>query len=146
MDLKKISSPQELKSFILEQVLELETNCFYPFSWNRDQILSHIESNPLYVLLESERVLSYLLILVNPEEIEILRIGTDSKNQKKGYASLILDELFQEFPRHTYILEVRSSNSKAISLYEKKGFQKIHIRKKYYENLEDALLFKKEAL
>ena len=38
-------------------------------------------------------------------------------------------------------LEVRSSNCKAISLYEKYGFIKTGVRKNYYENKEDAILY-----
>ena len=146
MDLKKINSKQELKYFILVELLELEKICFHTFSWNQQQILSHLESNPIYILFEAEKIISYLIVTVNLEEVEILRIATLPINQKKGYATFLIEELFREFPKHSFFLEVRSSNIKAISLYEKKGFQKFHIRKKYYENLEDALLLKKEAL
>ena len=44
-------------------------------------------------------------------------------------------------------LEVRASNTKAISLYEKEGFQKVDIRKNYYrlgDGREDALIMTKK--
>ena len=38
-------------------------------------------------------------------------------------------------------LEVRASNSPAISLYEKFSFRQFSVRKKYYDGEEDALLY-----
>ena len=43
-------------------------------------------------------------------------------------------------------LEVRSSNISAIALYEKKGYTKISVRKKYYADGEDALVMVKELI
>ena len=40
----------------------------------------------------------------------------------------------------TVLLEVRSSNTAAIRLYEEYGFVKTGIRKGYYDNKEDALI------
>ena len=40
-------------------------------------------------------------------------------------------------------LEVRASNEPAISLYKSFGFSEVGVRKKYYENTEDALLLTK---
>ena len=37
-------------------------------------------------------------------------------------------------------LEVKASNSAALALYEKFGFVRCGLRKKYYHNTEDAVL------
>ena len=43
------------------------------------------------------------------------------------------------------LLEVRAGNAPAIALYGKFGFQKIHIRKNYYQDpVEDALILEKD--
>jgi len=42
-------------------------------------------------------------------------------------------------------LEVRKSNLRAISLYEKYGFRQVATRKNYYDNGEDAFLMYKEC-
>ena len=42
------------------------------------------------------------------------------------------------------MLEVRNSNIPAQKLYEKHGFKQITIRKNYYDNSEDALIYEKE--
>jgi len=41
-------------------------------------------------------------------------------------------------------LEVRKSNIPAQKLYEKFGFKKCGLRKNYYENKEDAILYQLE--
>ena len=41
-------------------------------------------------------------------------------------------------------LEVRSSNTPAINLYKKAGFTNLSVRKKYYDDGEDAVVMAKE--
>lgn len=41
-------------------------------------------------------------------------------------------------------LEVNINNIPAINLYKKYGFEKVGVRKKYYNNLEDALIMTKK--
>jgi ribosomal protein S18 acetylase RimI-like enzyme len=43
-------------------------------------------------------------------------------------------------------LEVRSSNSAAISLYHRYGFHKLYLRPAYYSDGEDAIVMKKDLL
>ncbi len=43
-------------------------------------------------------------------------------------------------------LDVRVSNNKAISLYKKYGFKEALVRKKYYENQEDAIVMIRSSL
>ena len=58
----------------------------------------------------------------------------------------MIENLFKECRKkniHDIFLEVRASNSSAIRLYEKKGFNEIGIRKNYYKIIdgkEDAIL------
>lgn len=74
---------------------------------------------------------------------DLLRIAVCSENQASGLATFLVnfminnlrDKSFQEV-----ILEVRQSNLPAIKLYEKIGFKKITIRKKYYGD-EDGVIY-----
>ncbi len=79
-------------------------------------------------------------------EAEIDYIAIDMAHEGKGLASQFLSELLTEF-QHMGIkkvfLEVRSRNSKAISLYERNGFVPYRTRKHYYPD-DDALCYMKE--
>ena len=72
------------------------------------------------------------------DEIELIYIYVDEKYRRKGIASILMNEMIK-LNNKKIILEVRESNLKAISLYEKFNFKKLYIRKKYYGN-EDAII------
>ncbi len=81
-----------------------------------------------------------------PPEAELCDIATAPCFRKKGAADSLLAAFIGG--EHTkeignIYLEVRQSNTAAISLYEKYGFGKIGIRKNYYSApREDALLMR----
>lgn len=80
-------------------------------------------------------------------DIEIESVIVKSSYQRQGIGTLLLNYIFKFAKEHkisNVFLEVRKSNIGAISLYRKLGFSNISIRKKYYENSEDALILKKE--
>lgn len=80
-------------------------------------------------------------------DIEIESVLVKSSYQRQGIGTLLLNYIFKfakENKINNVFLEVRKSNIGAISLYIKLGFSNISIRKKYYENAEDALILKKE--
>ena len=57
----------------------------------------------------------------------------------KGLMKEVIDVCLKENIK-AITLEVRKSNSYAIAMYKDIGFVVSHIRKKYYENKEDAYL------
>ena len=64
----------------------------------------------------------------------------------KGIAKSLLTVLEKELKEvgiQNVLLEVRSSNLPALSLYKGFGFEEISVRKKYYPDGEDALVLKK---
>jgi ribosomal-protein-alanine N-acetyltransferase len=73
-------------------------------------------------------------------------VATDFR--RRGIATLLLERLFEETatdPQRGYTLEVRVSNSHAIRLYERLGFESRGIRRGYYtDNREDALIMWRE--
>jgi len=80
------------------------------------------------------------------DHIDIINIVTRNGYKNQGIASYLIKELYKfGFSKNIneFFLEVRVTNTPAISLYEKNGFKKISMRKKYYTNpIEDALIYK----
>jgi ribosomal-protein-alanine N-acetyltransferase len=70
---------------------------------------------------------------------EILNFCVLDKYQNQGIGKLLFDEVLK-VSEGIISLEVRISNLKSISFYEKRGFAKTLIRKNYYSNGEDAIL------
>lgn len=142
---EKLQSSQATKIFALEKM------SFPDSFWNERQIVSHLESQPgigIFGVQENfaGNLLSYILYLENAWEIEILRIASHREFRRKNYASICLASIIEENPNKSIHLEVDSSNSNAIELYKKHGFQFVDKRKAYYENGNDAYLFVRQGL
>ena len=84
------------------------------------------------------------------DECQLLNIAVLQSHQHQGLGSRLLAELLGEAEQQGCIscaLDVRSSNSAALALYESAGFRQVGQRKDYYPRLqqptqrEDALLF-----
>ena len=48
-----------------------------------------------------------------------------------------------KYERNNISLEVKEKNVPAIKLYEKYGFEKVGIRKKYYNGIDNAIIMTK---
>ena len=74
----------------------------------------------------------------------VMNVAVDPDYQRRGIATRLLERLFEltrDDQRRGYTLEVRVSNTAAIDLYEKLGFERQGIRRGYYtDNREDALI------
>ncbi len=89
--------------------------------------------------------IGYILIEDMNDTINIIDVFIEEKYRNKGYASKILEYLFNYYKDRNvrYMLEVRIDNKIAIHLYEKHNFKIIHIRKKYYNGV-DALIMERK--
>ena len=81
-------------------------------------------------------------------EAEVIDIGVLSEYRKRGIGKGLFEAVFQ-YMRENGVgalnLEVREDNIPAIRLYEKLGFEKVGVRKKYYDNKIDAILYTKKT-
>lgn len=96
---------------------------------------------------EQNKPCAYLVIQTILDECHILTIGVKKEYQNQGYASQLVQYLFDTHSPRRFLLEVRESNQPAINLYQKLGFQCIAERKNYYfmpnNHRENALIFEK---
>lgn len=134
----------------LDMVYDLETDA-YQFPWTkqiiRDCILYNYDS---YSVFFGDRIIGYVISKISYPETHILNLTVNSKFRKNGVGTtliqLIIDDARIRNSRDI-ILEVRSSNTAAQSLYKKLSFQRIGLRKDYYESKdgrEDALVLRLE--
>lgn len=79
-------------------------------------------------------------------EIEIYNLAVDKNHRKEGIGSLLIQKIIQMGVKNRITsiwLEVRTSNSAAISFYKKNKFEENHRRKNFYRHpQEDALVMK----
>ncbi len=128
-----------------EGIALLEKECFkYP--WSLQAITQTSESdNFLGVVAKTDdgALIGYAGAIFALESADVALVAVSPKARRGGIGfdvtSALLDKLFIAGVKTAY-LEVRVSNAPARGLYEKLGFKIVGIRKKYYEDLEDALL------
>ena len=82
-------------------------------------------------------------------DADIESVFVKKEFRKQGLASVLISELEKTLIQkkiEKIFLEVRKGNLPAQNLYKKHGFNKISERKKYYSDLEDAVIMAKEIL
>ena len=105
------------------------------------------ENHYYIVAKENDDVVGYAGISYVLDIADLLSIVVDKSKTRQGIASLMLEDLIEYCTQNSIreiILEVRKSNTSAQNLYSKYGFKQISIRKNYYDNIENAIIMKKE--
>ena len=77
------------------------------------------------------------------DELQILEVAVHPEYRARGLGYMLITRVLKETAAKNIarvILEVRVSNIPAIKLYEKCGFSKDGVRKRYYQDGEDAVL------
>ena len=102
-------------------------------------------------LIQSDlnEIVGFAGITIVIDEVNIMNIVVKKDKRNLGIGSLLLEAIIQ-FAKHSntlmscnissITLEVNEKNLPAISLYQKYDFQQVGIRKKYYNNSDDALI------
>ena len=97
------------------------------------------------LVLKDDTPVAYASFNVVFDEVELLKIVVGKAYRRLGIAEKLMKFAISNLKTinvHTMYLEVRKNNNPAIALYEKLGFQQIHERLKYYNDGEDAKIFK----
>lgn len=143
-----IKIQKAIKSAIISQkIAELEREVFKENSWSEKLIFSELENtnSEVWVLINSQDILGYLIVRKIFDEAEILRMGIKPAFQGKGLGKKLLGEVIRVLEREgirRVFLEVNKENKIAYSLYKKFGFEEVYIRKGYYVR-EDAVVMSK---
>lgn len=128
----------------LQSIMQISKQQFSD-GWTSSQIEEGLKSENYICLgvFEGENLCCYCLALDSLDDINILTIATEQSYKRKGMASAIVNKLSQmaQNQSKTLSLEVKDKNFAAIAFYEKMGFEKQHIRKKYYKDGSDAIIY-----
>lgn len=133
----------------VSQIAELERICFSD-PWSERSIGSELENglSMWFVATEEETVLGYIGSQTVLDSSDVMNIAVHPDHRKKGVGEKLVLELvhyLKEKDIKSLLLEVRVSNTAAINLYKKLGFQEIGRRRNYYHNpKEDAYILRKE--
>lgn len=130
-----------LKNEYVDGVYQIEKICF-THAWSKADIEKQLEleTSHFLVALDDDKVVGYMGLQIFSGEGYVTNVAVLPEYRRQGIAqSLILQQLENDMDFIT--LEVRRSNSDAIKLYKKMGFENMGIRPKFYSDpTEDAVI------
>jgi ribosomal-protein-alanine N-acetyltransferase len=139
IEIKKIN---KLSSKLFAEIYEIEELSFSD-PWT-PAMFKISEQEFIFVATASNKAVGYICCQQILDECHILNIAVHPEMRGIGIASDLLEHLLKVEKNCVFYLEVRVSNTPAVTLYKKFGFKPIGIRPKYYSDNEDALLMVKK--
>ena len=134
----------------LDTVEEIE-RASYPTPWSRSMFAAELRkpsSLALGAYVEAGALVGYAFVSRYVDAWHVMNVAVAPEYRRRGIATTLLERAFEVTaadPRRGYTLEVRMSNTDAIRLYERLGFEHRGIRRGYYtDNREDALIMWRE--
>ncbi len=136
---------EKMTSAHIEEIAKLEKECFST-PWSEDGLKSELDNNfaRFFVAFCEGKIAGYIGSHNILGEVYITNVAVFSEFRRNGVGNRLVEFLVNQMKSENaefITLEVRESNSNAIFLYEKCGFQKVGQRKDFYEKpKENAIL------
>ncbi|MEM1349357.1 MAG: ribosomal protein S18-alanine N-acetyltransferase [Myxococcota bacterium] len=128
-----------------ERILVIE-RAAHPYPWTSGMLRDEfsVEHGVVRLGLVDGEVVGYVVAWVVLDEVHVQNVAVHPGWQRCGVATALLESLFGQGVAHGVaraLLEVRSSNSAAIELYEAVGFEVLGRRSSYYaDDGQDAVV------
>ena len=130
----------------IKDIANIENQSFST-PWSENAILESMNAGTkFYVARKNNLVVGYMGVSTVLDEGYVTNVAVLPKYRRLGIGNKILEHVTNDLkPNLSFIsLEVRVSNTNAIALYEKFGFEHVGIRKRFYSNpIEDAIIMTK---
>ena len=137
-------SIEDLKS--IKNILDSDFDNF----WSFDVLEEELECKNSYVIVaknSENNIVGFAGLKVILDEADIMNIVVKKTFRHNGIGSILLENLIsysKNLNLKNITLEVNENNLSAIHLYDKFSFDKLGIRKKYYNGKNDAIIMSKK--
>lgn len=134
----------------LAEVVELEQTV-YPHPWSMANFADSLASGyEAWVLRDTDdSLMGYFLVMPIVDEAHLLNVAVSAERQGQGLGRFLLNQAVacaRGLGMASVLLEVRPSNTRALEIYQRYGFQTIGRRKGYYpaanQQREDAIVMR----
>ena len=122
----------------INQIVEIENDSFIT-PWPKQILADYVKKPGFFCNIaingRDEEVAGYSISTLIYDEIHVFKIAVSRCHRRKGVAIELLSDTFNFYEKMgalSVILEVRTTNTPAIELYKKLGFEIIRTRKNYY--------------
>lgn len=130
------ATTEPMRWWDIDQVAALEIRLFPTDSpWTTAMFWSELAAGHHYVVVRGDNgeVDGYAGLAASAEEAEVQTIGVRPERQGNGLGRILLADLLDASDDRRILLDVRTDNVPAISLYESSGFTRIGLRRRYYQ-------------
>ncbi|EFF76706.1 bifunctional tRNA (adenosine(37)-N6)-threonylcarbamoyltransferase complex dimerization subunit type 1 TsaB/ribosomal protein alanine acetyltransferase RimI [Achromobacter piechaudii] len=143
-------TPQPLTHADLDDVVALEAHV-QAFPWTRGNFVDALSAGyGAWVLRRDGRVVAFCILMYAPDVAHLLVIAVSKELHRQGLGGILLqwcEEQARQRGLEGVLLEVRPSNTSAVSFYRHHGYLQIGVRRGYYPaekgTREDALVMQK---
>ncbi len=130
------------------RISEMEQECFPQEPWSYKMLVSSFQTESFFGLVAEDdgEIAGYGGITVAADSADVDNIAVAEQYRRGGVGTAILNglcNLAASKGAKEIFLEVRVSNSAAMSMYLKCGFKGAYARTRYYSDGEDCLVMKK---
>jgi ribosomal-protein-alanine N-acetyltransferase len=147
VDRKDLMRLRRMRREDLPFVLDIEGKN-YNFPWTEGIFIDCLKSSSYscWICEELDVIVGFSIVSMAVGEAHIMNICVDPDVQKQGVGGRLLENMIELARKKadSIFLEVRPSNKIAVSLYKKRGFNEIGVRKNYYPAVngrrEDAVM------
>ena len=129
----------------IKDILQTEFDNF----WSSNILESELKADNSYVIVaksEDDNIMGFADLKIIIDEADIMNIVVRKPYRHNGIGSILLEHLINYAKSKnlkSVTLEVNEHNLSAVHLYDKFAFDKIGIRKKYYNGESDAIIMSK---
>lgn len=135
----------------LPEVLAIEKDLFPTDAWTTELFLGELAEVPasreVSVLELNDKIIGYASLRFVGREGDINTIAISAQHQRQGFGQQLLDWLLakaSELGVREIFLDVRADNEPAIAMYRAAGFDRIDVRRNYYDHSVDAHVMRKK--
>lgn len=114
---------------------------FWPYNILKQELENG--KSKYFVAKQENEIVGFAGILLIIDQVNIMNIVVKKDKRNFGIGSLLLEEIIRYSKIHnatSITLEVNEKNIPAIKLYKKYGFKQVGLRRKYYNNEDNAIL------
>ena len=129
------------RDVVVARIAELEHELFGVGAWSRDAVGQELDAPARTYLLAVDDadhtvIHGYAGFWYDGDDAELMTIGVERDCQRQGVATRLLAALIDQARAQgarRMLLEVRVDNAPALRLYERHGFRRMGLRKRYYQ-------------
>jgi [ribosomal protein S18]-alanine N-acetyltransferase len=133
------ASLRPMRWWDVDAVLKLEDELFADDAWTAGMFWSELaqpDSRYYVVVVDAGDIVGYAGLAALGDEGYVQTLGVTTSYWGRGFGAALLTAVLTEAERRhvgALVLEVRADNDRAQGLYERFGFERVGLRKGYYQ-------------